>query len=101
MNLPDLEIEKNDDGTYLINVGIYRLTTFEDCVGLKVNDRIEFSTYEGVITGVITLDDDYFQEMIVFFGESKSDGAYLFTIKNDEAIQIVSWEKLCIRTAFT
>lgn len=38
----------------------------------------------------IDLDDDSTREMIVFFGEAHIDGGYLFTIKNDEAIQIVS-----------
>lgn len=38
----------------------------------------------------IDLDDDSTREMVVFFGESKADGGYLFTIKNEEAIRIVA-----------
>ncbi len=38
----------------------------------------------------IDLDDDSTREMVVFFGESQADGGYLFTIKNEEAIQVLS-----------
>lgn len=38
----------------------------------------------------IDLDDDSTREMIVFFGESQADGGYLFTIENEEAIQVVA-----------
>lgn len=38
----------------------------------------------------IDLDDDSTKEMVVFFGESQADGGYLFTIKNEEAIQVLS-----------
>ena len=37
----------------------------------------------------IDLDDDTIREMVVFFGESQADGGYLFTIKNEEAIQVL------------
>lgn len=36
------------------------------------------------------LDDDSTQEMVVFFGESQTDGAALFTIKDEEVIQVVA-----------
>ena len=38
----------------------------------------------------IDLDDDSTREMVVFFGESQADGGYLFTIKNEEVIQVLS-----------
>ncbi len=38
----------------------------------------------------IDLDDDSTKEMVVFFGESQADGGYLFTIENEEAIQVVA-----------
>lgn len=38
----------------------------------------------------IDLDDDSTREMVVFFGESQADGGCLFTIKNEEAVQIVA-----------
>lgn len=59
---PMLQIRKNDDGSYLIQIGIYRLTQLDKCVGIEVGDRIEFSTTEwgeaNEITGTITVDDD-------------------------------------------
>jgi len=38
----------------------------------------------------IDLDDDNTREMVVFFGESQTDGGYLFTIKDAEAIHVLS-----------
>lgn len=38
----------------------------------------------------IDLDDDSTREMVVFFGESQADGGYLFTVKNEEAIRVLS-----------
>jgi hypothetical protein len=38
----------------------------------------------------IRLDDDSTKEMVVFFGDSKADGGYLFTIENEEVIQVVA-----------
>lgn len=38
----------------------------------------------------IDLDDDGPREMVVFFGESHTDGGYLFTIKDGEAIQVAA-----------
>lgn len=38
----------------------------------------------------IDLDDDNTREMVVLFGESQTDGGCLFTIKNEEAIQVVA-----------
>ena len=38
----------------------------------------------------IDLNDDSTKEMVVFFGEAHSDGGYLFTIENGEAIPVLS-----------
>lgn len=62
INEPNLQISKNDDGTYLIQIGIYRLTQLDSCVGVEVDDRIEFPTIEWgeeqEITGTITVEND-------------------------------------------
>lgn len=59
---PMLQIKQNDDETYLIQIGIYRLTQLDECIGIEVGDRIEFSTTEwgedNEITGTITVDND-------------------------------------------
>lgn len=38
----------------------------------------------------IDINDDSTKEMAVFFGESQTDGAVLFTIRNEEVIQVVA-----------
>lgn len=38
----------------------------------------------------IDLDDNDTRDLVVFFGESQADGAFLFTIKNEKAVQIVA-----------
>lgn len=57
---PALEIEKNEDGSYEIEIGIYRVSTFQNCKGTLVDDKIEFSTVfsDRLIAGIIEFDDD-------------------------------------------
>lgn len=61
---PNLIIQKNNDGTYLIQIGIFRLVQMDDCVGYEKDGRIEFSVNDwewgdnGKISGTITLEDD-------------------------------------------
>lgn len=43
-----------------------------------------------IAVSFIDLDNDSTREMVVFFGESHADGGCLFTIKNEEAIQVVA-----------
>lgn len=59
---PMLFIHKNADGTYSIQIGIYRLTQLDNCVGVENEEQLDFSTKEWgeeqEITGTITLADD-------------------------------------------
>lgn len=59
---PMLYIQKNEDGTYFIQIGIYRLIQLDNCVGVDKGDRLEFSTLElgenQKITGTIILSGD-------------------------------------------
>lgn len=57
---PALEIEKNQDGSYEIEIGIYRVSTFQNCKGTLVDDKIAFSTVfsDRLIEGTIEFDDD-------------------------------------------
>lgn len=57
---PELQIKKNEDGTYKIQIGIYRVTSLYDCVGEYTEKGIVFSAYWGskVFEGIITLEDD-------------------------------------------
>lgn len=38
----------------------------------------------------IDINDDSTKEMAVFFGESQMDGAFIFTVRNEEVIQVVA-----------
>ena len=62
VNEPDLQIQKNEDGTYLIQIGIHRLTFLRECTGILAEDKIVFSTTEWgedkEITGTIAVDDE-------------------------------------------
>ncbi len=61
VNEPMLEISKEDDGTYKIQIGIFRLVQLDDCVGNRGEDGIEFTgtTPNGKeIQGSITLEED-------------------------------------------
>jgi len=59
---PMLFIRKNEDGTYSIQIGIYRLIQLDHCIGVDKGDRLEFSTLElgenQKITGTIILNSD-------------------------------------------
>ena len=59
---PMLYIRKNEDGTYSIQVGIYRLIQLDHCVGVDKGNRLEFSTIElgenQKITGTIILNGE-------------------------------------------
>lgn len=57
---PDLEIQKNWDGSYLVQIGMYRLAQLDDCEGKLTEQGLEFSTdeYGKDFSGIITLEDD-------------------------------------------
>ena len=62
---PDLEIQRNEDDTYTIQIGIYRLVQLDKCVGEYTDEGIVFATdeyakeYTGEpFRGIITLEDD-------------------------------------------
>ncbi|MBE5962176.1 MAG: hypothetical protein E7256_12490 [Lachnospiraceae bacterium] len=74
INEPMLEIQKNNDGTYKIQIGIYRLIQLDDCTGLATAEGLSFSTTElgdRNISGIITLDDDI--ATVTFTGSGWSD----------------------------
>lgn len=62
INEPMLFVQKNEGGTYSIQIGIYRLVQLDNCVGVENGNGLDFSTTEWgeeqEITGTITLDDN-------------------------------------------
>jgi len=61
INEPNLEIQKNNDGTYTIQICIIRLVYMDDGIGNATDNGIEFSATApngNKINGMITLEDD-------------------------------------------
>lgn len=60
-NETNLEIQRNDDGTYKIQIGIYRLAYLDDGIGEVTADGLSFSATApngSTIEGMITLEQD-------------------------------------------
>lgn len=58
---PNLEIKKIEDGTYEIEIGIFRLYHINCCIGKRVDNKIEFTSdqIEGEeLKGTITVNDE-------------------------------------------
>lgn len=58
---PNLEIQKNDDGTYTIQISMFRLAFLDDGVGRAGENGIEFTATAPngqEAEGIITLEDD-------------------------------------------
>ena len=60
MDEPDLEIQRNANGTYKIQIGMYRLAFFHKCIGVRTKNGIIFLVNWGNrdYRGIITLKDD-------------------------------------------
>ena len=72
-NEPELKICANEDGTYLVHIGIIRLTVFEDVDAIVTDAGLEFTTEDDAgnpIKGVITLEGN---DAVVTFTESTWD----------------------------
>lgn len=58
---PFLTIIPREDGRYDVEIGIYRLTTFDDAIGTVTDQGLTFTATDGSgnpIGGVITLEGD-------------------------------------------
>ena len=59
-NEPNLEIDKDDDGKYIVQIGIFRLTLLSDGIGELTADGLTFTATDAAgnpISGVITVED--------------------------------------------
>lgn len=59
-NEPNLEIAKGDDGKYIVQIGIFRLTTLDDGVGELTPEGMLFTATDAAgnpISGIITVED--------------------------------------------
>jgi hypothetical protein len=58
---PNLEIAKGEDGKYIVQIGIFRLTTLNDGVGELTPEGMAFTATDAAgnpIYGIITVEDD-------------------------------------------
>lgn len=56
---PNLEIARGDDGNYIVQIGIYRLTSLDDGIGELTDDGMNFTATDSAgnpISGVITVE---------------------------------------------
>lgn len=61
VNEPNLEIAKGEDGKYIVQIGIYRLTSLQDGIGELTDDGMVFSATDAAgnpISGIITVDEE-------------------------------------------
>ena len=63
INWPNLEIQKNEDGTFELQFEIWKVYSIPSCVGEFVDDAIEFNFKDEeskeIMKGRITLEDEY------------------------------------------
>ena len=58
---PNLEIAKGEEGKYIVQIGIFRLTTLDDGVGELTAEGMTFTATDAAgnpIGGIITVEDD-------------------------------------------
>ena len=85
---PELEIAKREDGKYIVQIGIFRLTSLEDGVGELTEDGMTFTATDASgnpISGVITVEN---QTATVTFTDSTweylpNGSAFEFTKSSD------------------
>ncbi len=85
---PNLEIAKREDGSFIVQISIYRLASFSDGIGELTADGILFTATDpsgNPIRGVITIEE---QTAIVTFTESTWDyisngSVYQYTKSSD------------------
>lgn len=72
INWPNLEIQKNEDGTFQVEFEVSRIYSISPCVGKFVDDKIEF-----------TFQDDLSEKMMKGTITLLGDGYAVLTIKSD------------------
>lgn len=85
---PNLEIARGDDGKYIVQIGIFRLTSLEDGIGELTAEGMKFTATDSAgnpISGVITIED---QTATVTFTDSTwgylpNGSAYQYTKSSD------------------
>lgn len=86
------DISKQQEGTGQLEIEVSESHNQDETVDLYVNVLRDYISEGKTDFTVVFIDinDDSTREMAVFFGESQTDGAFLFTIRNEEVIQVVA-----------
>ncbi len=83
---PSLEIQLNEDGSYFIQISLFREIGYDACIGSLSEEKMSFtSDQHGGVSGSITLDNDLAVvqfEQIGYFENSKVT-TYLFHKTSD------------------
>lgn len=85
---PNLEIAIGEDGKYIVQIGIYRLTTLDDGVGELTDDGMRFTATDAAgnpIAGIITVEG---KTAIVTFtdstwGDLQNGASFQYTKSSD------------------
>ena len=88
-NEPNLEIAKGSNGKYIVQIGIFRLTTLDDGIGELTPEGLSFTATDAAgnpISGIITVEE---QIATVTFTDStwallENGTTYLYTKSSDE-----------------
>lgn len=88
-NEPNLEIAKGEDGKYMVQIGIFRLTSFDDGVGVLTEEGMRFTATDmagNPIRGIITVENGV---ATVTFTDStweyiENGASYEYTKSSDE-----------------
>ena len=88
-NEPNLEIAKGSNGKYIVQIGIFRLTTLDDGIGELTPEGLIFTATDAAgnpISGIITVEE---QIATVTFTDStwallENGTTYLYTKSSDE-----------------
>ena len=88
-NEPNLEIAKGSDGKYIVQIGIFRLTTLDDGVGELTSEGMSFTATDAAgnpISGIIMVEDQIATVMCTDSAwELLENGAtYRYTKSSDE-----------------
>ena len=94
---PNLEIAKGDDGKYIVQIGIYRLTFLDDGIGELTEEGMAFTATDAAgnpISGMITVEGE---TATVTFTDSTWDylengSAFEYT-KSSDTPNIYSWSE--------
>ena len=88
-NEPNLEIAKGSDGKYIVQIGIFRLTTLDDGIGELTPEGLIFTATDAAgnpISGIITVEEQIATDVFTdsTWAILENGTTYLYTKSSDE-----------------